>query len=46
MGNAENAGSGNASRRTRDAGGTLAALTFIALIGVAVALLGYMVTSG
>ncbi|NWF27701.1 hypothetical protein HW130_15760 [Streptomyces sp. PKU-EA00015] len=32
--------------RSNDAGGTAATVTFIALLGIAVALLGYMVVSG
>ncbi|MFF3322290.1 hypothetical protein [Streptomyces sp. NPDC002889] len=32
-----------AGRRNRDAGGTLATVTFIALIAIAISLLGYMV---
>jgi hypothetical protein len=32
--------------RRDDAGGTAATVTFIALLGIAVALLGYMVASG
>ncbi|MBT2364912.1 hypothetical protein J7E88_06135 [Streptomyces sp. ISL-10] len=32
--------------RRSDAGGTAATVTFIALLGIAVALLGYMVASG
>lgn len=37
-------GERKASRRNGDAGGTAATVTFIALIAIAVALLGYMVT--
>ncbi|MGW7366301.1 hypothetical protein ACWGI8_23410 [Streptomyces sp. NPDC054841] len=45
MENVQNVGDRAASRRGGDAGGTLAAVTVIALIAVAVALLGYMVTN-
>ncbi|MFE3326626.1 hypothetical protein [Streptomyces sp. NPDC059176] len=44
MENVQNAGN-TTSRRSGDAGGTFAAVTVIALIAVAVALLGYMVTN-